>query len=873
MKGNTILPGKQIAAEAGSDEGLGSAQSEAEGPQQRLRIQEQLLETARYLTASLDVEQVLYRIANTAREMLAAYGCAVYLLEPDKRMLRPVIAIEPPHEAEILATPLDVADSFTGQAVQAGRALIFNDAFRNPLGYEIPGTPKNRDERVLVAPFVVEEQVSGAICLNRTGRFFSDEDLALAETFAAYASTVLKNAHTLEALQREVQERRSVEAALRVERDRAQRYLDIAGVILVALNTSGEITLLNRKGHAILGYGEGELLGRNWFNTCLPEHTRAAVQSIFEQLIAGDVALTEEFENPILTKSGEERNIAWQNSLLTDETGQIIGTLSSGRDITERVQAGQALRRRNRELALLIQVIAAATSTLDGEQVLEIACKGLAEAFDVPVAVAALLNASGSTATIVAEHLAPGRASLFGGPEPVVNHPELRERLEQQGWLALVLTAQQPSPIRQHMQALGAQSALIVPIPVARGRIAGVLVMYADEPRVFGADEITLAQNVAATAGQAVETARLYQALQRNIERLEETVARRTLQLQAQYARVEAILRSTADGIMVADGQGEIVQTNPVAHQWLHEVLDADDAEQLRETVRHMVAQVDSRPETVLEFQGLDLQLNAAPIVEPGLQDAEAVVAAHDVCHLKELDRIKSRLISYVSHELRTPITTIKLYLGLMRRNPAKAEQYLQVLDEVADRQAHLVEDILQVSRIDAGRLEIQPRPLALDDLLDAAVANHYPLAEERELRLERRDGAAGAVAMVDPDQFMQVVNNLVLNAVRYTPAGGRIEVSASCQENTGQAWATLTVADTGIGIPAEELPHVFERFYRGSKPQQMQIEGTGLGLAIAKEIVELHGGRVTVESQVDQGTTFTVWLPCVDQDTDTTGR
>ena len=120
-------------------------------------------------------------------------------------------------------------------------------------------------------------------------------------------------------------------------------------------------------------------------------------------------------------------------------------------------------------------------------------------------------------------------------------------------------------------------------------------------------------------------------------------------------------------------------------------------------------------------------------------------------------------------------------------------------------------------------------------------------------------------MALVDPERMRQVLNNLVVNAIRYTPEGGRITLSTGKQEADGRTWAVATVTDTGMGIPKEELPHIFERFFRGEKPQVMQISGTGLGLAIAKEIVEMHGGRMTVESKVDVGTTFTTWLPLAD--------
>jgi diguanylate cyclase (GGDEF)-like protein/PAS domain S-box-containing protein len=135
---------------------------------------------------------------------------------------------------------------------------------------------------------------------------------------------------------RDIRERKQAETALCRERDRVRQYLDIAGVLLVALDKEGEITLLNRKGHEILGYKEGTLIGRNWFETCLPPQVRDETRVIFQKLMTGDVESVEHVENPVLTSTGEERIVAWHNVLLTDESGRIVGTLSSGEDVTER---------------------------------------------------------------------------------------------------------------------------------------------------------------------------------------------------------------------------------------------------------------------------------------------------------------------------------------------------------------------------------------------------------------------------------------------------------------------------------------------------------------------------------------------------------
>ncbi|MCK4315581.1 MAG: HAMP domain-containing histidine kinase, partial [Anaerolineae bacterium] len=235
----------------------------------------------------------------------------------------------------------------------------------------------------------------------------------------------------------------------------------------------------------------------------------------------------------------------------------------------------------------------------------------------------------------------------------------------------------------------------------------------------------------------------------------------------------------------------------------------------------------------------------------------------HDISHLKTLDRMKSRFISNVSHELRTPVTTIKLYTALLQQaSPEKWGKYLETMEREVEQLACLVEDILQISHIDAGWMEIKPRPTSINELTETATVRHLALAQNQGLTLEHRPAEPGPVALVDPEQTMQVLNNLVMNAIQYTPEGGQIVVSTGKQEANGRVWSTVAVADTGIGIPEEELPRIFDRFFRGEEPRLMQVPGTGLGLAIAKSVVELHGGRLTVESQVGEGTTFTVWLP-----------
>ena len=244
------------------------------------------------------------------------------------------------------------------------------------------------------------------------------------------------------------------------------------------------------------------------------------------------------------------------------------------------------------------------------------------------------------------------------------------------------------------------------------------------------------------------------------------------------------------------------------------------------------------------------------------LSAREAALKAANV-KLQELDVMKSQFVSNVSHELRTPITTIKLYATLLRKGPPeRREQFLNALEQEANRQAHLVEEILEVSRIESGRLDLDRAPHALSPLVQASMASRELLAAEKGVVLIYNLSEPGPTVSVDRMRLLEVIDNLIENALWYTFAGGRVSVATGTAEIDGHTWATFSVTDTGIGIPQNELPRIFERFYRGEQPREQQLPGTGLGLAIVKDIVELHAGRVTVESQLGSGSVFTIWLP-----------
>ena len=411
----------------------------------------------------------------------------------------------------------------------------------------------------------------------------------------------------------------------------------------------------------------------------------------------------------------------------------------------------------------------------------------------------------------------------------------------------------------------GKQWRSYVGAPIRAGEtILGFLNVNSLEPNRFSPSDAQWLQAFADHAALAMENAQLYREVQMYASRLEQRVAERTAELKAQYARLDAVLHSVSDGIVVTDAEGKIVQANSLAEMWLKRSLPPQDATRLREGVRELALRADEHPREVLALTGLDLELRASPV--RGAADVAAVVAVHDVTELRALDRMRTRFITNISHELRTPVTTVKLYAHLMDRQPERWREHLGPLTEEVEHLERLVEDILQVAHLDAGRQEMEFSLSALNELAEVVVAGQREAAVERGLTLEYRPAEPEPMVEADDSYLTLALDHLLRNAILYTPEGGRVVVSTGTATASGRTWATVSVTDTGIGIPEEELPHIFDRFFRGEKPRAMQVSGTGLGLTIVGQIVSLHGGRVTVESEVGKGSAFTIWLPLVEE-------
>ncbi|NUQ38522.1 MAG: HAMP domain-containing histidine kinase [Caldilineales bacterium] len=248
--------------------------------------------------------------------------------------------------------------------------------------------------------------------------------------------------------------------------------------------------------------------------------------------------------------------------------------------------------------------------------------------------------------------------------------------------------------------------------------------------------------------------------------------------------------------------------------------------------------------------------------VEPGADDelGELTRSFNQMSHdLAEASRLRRQMTADIAHDLRTPLTVILGYTEALAEGKMSGQPAIyDAMHEEAQHLQHLIEDLRTLSLADAGELRLQRQPCSPRRLLERILAAHRLQAEQQGVRLHLIAAEDLPDIDIDPDRMTQVLNNLVSNALRHTPAGGEIALAAE----GGPANVRLTVRDTGAGIPAADLPHIFERHFRGDKARGQDASASGLGLAIVKSLVDLHGGEIGVSSASDQGATFTITLP-----------
>lgn len=348
--------------------------------------------------------------------------------------------------------------------------------------------------------------------------------------------------------------------------------------------------------------------------------------------------------------------------------------------------------------------------------------------------------------------------------------------------------------------------------------------------------------------------------------RLKETLE----EIQGEKHKVEAILTHMADGLLALDSSGRIIKLNPAAEQMFMtteaEVLSRLPGEiwpdlKLEGALDQALTEGRSLTQEV-RFGKQVLLAHVTPLQGERNQPAGMVVVFHDITELERLEGMRREFVANVSHELKTPLTTVKSYVETLLDGAADdvglRARFLEVVGAETDRMTRLVRDLLHLSELDQGAYGWDIRPHELPPLVEECIGRLEVPARKKGLQVVRRFDPATPPALFDRDKLQQVLLNLLANAIEFTPPGGEILVEIRSKGAT--VW--VSVKDSGVGIPKEDLPRIFERFYRVDKARSRMLGGTGLGLAIARQIVELQGGAISIESSPGQGTEVLFSVP-----------
>lgn len=338
-------------------------------------------------------------------------------------------------------------------------------------------------------------------------------------------------------------------------------------------------------------------------------------------------------------------------------------------------------------------------------------------------------------------------------------------------------------------------------------------------------------------------------------------------QLQQEKEQLSSVLSSMADGVIMFNRQGKIMLTNPPADYFLH-LWEYEGAEEQPYGVPAEIMELFQKVlETEKEEVGdLSVQGRYWTVIVSPLYDVRtirgAVAVVRDMTEQKQLDKIRTDFIANVSHELRTPVAMLQGYSEALLDDVVGTEEdrreIAMIIHEESKRMGRLVNELLDLAKMESGTLSLDKQMVAIEPYLNKIVKKFAGLAKENEVILEKEIASKDKMYYFDPDRIEQVLTNLIDNAIRHSAVGGKILV----KEYPGKDGFNLEVIDEGSGIPKEDLPFVFERFYKADKARTRGSSGTGLGLAIAKNIVVAHEGTIEVKSKMGEGTTFTIFLP-----------
>jgi len=821
-------------------------------------------EASELLASSLDYETTLANLAALAVPRFADW-CAIDMVGEDGSIQRLTVAHVDPEKARWAH---DLAEQYppdpqapygVPHVIRTQEPELFKDipdellreATREmPELYEILEALGLKSS--MCVPLVARGRALGAITFvaAETGRRYEESDLATARDLARRAAISVDNA----SLFREAQSsRRDAQESLAV----VDAVFAAAPVGLAFMDTSLRYVRVNEALAAMNGLPSEEHFGRT-LRDVLGDEFAAEVEPRHRQVIeTGEPILDLPIERAVPDRPRETRNWLVSYYPVLDVDDEKIGVGVVVTDVSEREQALAAAEHAGARLAVLAEASQTLASTLDYESTLASLASLLVPRFADWYAVD-ILDDDGLFRRIAVVHADPTK-SEWAEKSRSLYPPDLEEeegtgRAARTGEAVLYRTisdellasSTKDSAHYEILRELGMESAMVVPLTAAGRTFGGLMLVSADPTRLYDEDDLEFAKHLGRRAAVAVDNARLYRAAEAR-------------------ARAAIVVEHVADGVLLVD-QDEIIRLwNPAAEQITGlaaaETVGRSPVEVFSpwETIAELVTRSEPRPETQpVEINGRELWLSITGV---GFERG-TVFAFRDLTAERAVEKLKSDFVSTVSHELRTPLAAIYGAALTLRREDVPLGEpqrtgLLEVIASESDRLARIVNDILWASRLESG--EMQTTITKCDGVAIARsvveAARHY-IPPKIDLAIKAPKKAPLVAA--DPDKARQVLTNLVDNAVKYSPDGGKVTVEVTVEGSQ----LRYAVRDEGLGVPPAEQRRIFEKFYRLDPDLTRGVGGTGLGLYISRELLGRMGGRIWVESSGSGGSTFFAELP-----------
>lgn len=370
-----------------------------------------------------------------------------------------------------------------------------------------------------------------------------------------------------------------------------------------------------------------------------------------------------------------------------------------------------------------------------------------------------------------------------------------------------------------------------------------------------------LGQQISPQSGDEIgQLARAFNEMSANLKQMMESVS-------DEKNKLASVLSSVADGVIMTDSEGCVILANPAAEQLFsfnetkavgHPLIEVAHDYEMDEVLKRCLKTASPQTVQLTSMSGRFLRVISVPLATAKM--AGALVLIQDLSEMRNLQTMRREFVGNVSHEMRTPLAAIKAIVETLQDGALEdrevARDFLDKVNTEVDKMTQMVNELLELSRIETGGVKLKMEQVDLNLLVQEVIARFNPQAERQQVALLTELSADLPLIQSDRNRIEQVIANLVHNAIKFTPSGGKATVRTGVEGES----VVVSVSDTGIGISKEDLPHVFERFFKADRSRSSS--GTGLGLAIAKHTVQAHGGSIRVESEEGKGSTFSFSLP-----------